>query len=184
MKIEETAIPGVKLCVPDVFPDSRGFFMETFHRDRYAEAGIAGPFLQDNYSHSRRHVIRGLHYQLEHAQAKLVQVIRGEIFDVVVDVRRGSPAFGTWEGYRLSSDNRRQLYVPVGLAHGFCVLSDAADVVYKCTEIYYPKGERGLLWSDPGIGIEWPVPEPHLSERDTRHPCLGDIPEADLPVYA
>ena len=183
MNVKDAGIPGVKLCVPDRFPDSRGFFMETYNLGRYAEAGIEGPFVQDNYSHSVRHVIRGLHYQIEHAQGKLVQVIQGEIFDVVVDVRRGSPTFGTWEGYHLSSGNRTQVYVPVGLAHGFCVLSETADVVYKCTELYYPQGERGLLWSDPGLGIKWPVPEPHLSGRDTEHPCLSDIPETDLPVY-
>lgn len=183
MQITTTDIPGVRVCVPDVFPDARGFFMETYQQARYDAEGMVGPFVQDNCSHSRRNVLRGLHYQIERAQAKLVHVLRGEIWDVVVDVRRGSPTFGRWEAHRLSSENRKQLYVPVGLAHGFCVLSETVDVIYKCSEIYYPAGERGLLWSDPDIGIQWPVPAPDLSERDVRHPRLHAIPEADLPVY-
>jgi dTDP-4-dehydrorhamnose 3,5-epimerase len=183
IQVQETNIPGVRICVPDVYPDARGFFMETYQQERYDAAGIPGPFVQDNYSHSARGVVRGMHYQLEKAQAKLVFVPHGEIFDVVVDVRRGSPAFGQWQGYHLSSENRKQLYVPVGLAHGFCVLSETVDVMYKCSNVYYPEGERGLLWNDPGIGIEWPVDDPIISGRDTKHPCLAEIDPDSLPVF-
>lgn len=181
--VEKTGIPGVRTCVPDIYPDSRGFFQETYQRERYEEAGIPGPFVQDNHSCSAHGVLRGMHFQIEQAQAKLVSVLCGEIYDVVIDTRKGSPAFGKWEAHRLSRENRKQLYIPRGLAHGFCVLSKQADVVYKCSEVYYPAGERGLLWCDPDIGIEWPLKEPLLSERDTEHPCLRDIPEDELAVY-
>jgi dTDP-4-dehydrorhamnose 3,5-epimerase len=176
-------IPGVVVCQPDVYPDDRGYFTETYRADLYARNGVAGPFVQDNRSHSVRGILRGLHYQIAQAQAKLVSVVRGEVFDAVVDLRRGSPAFGKWFGLVLSAENRRQLYVPEGLAHGFCVLSDTADVAYKCSNYYHPGAERGLLWSDPDVGIQWPNPHPVLSPRDAGHARLKDIPEHELPRY-
>jgi dTDP-4-dehydrorhamnose 3,5-epimerase len=178
-----TELPDVILYAPRVFKDSRGFFLETFHAAKYAESGLARPFVQDNYSHSARHVLRGMHYQLGHAQAKLVSVIWGTIFDVAVDVRRGSPTFGRWVGQTLSDENRHQLYIPEGFAHGFCVLSDRADVMYKCTDYYSPSDERGIRWDDPEIGIRWPVEQPVLADRDRSLPLLRDMPPADLPAY-
>lgn len=183
MNVEETTLPGVLLIHPAVFGDERGFFSETYHLARYQEAGVPDPFVQDNHSQSSHGVLRGLHYQIEHPQGKLISVLTGEIFDVAVDIRRGSPTFGSWTGATLSADNHRQLYVPPGFAHGFCVTSDRADVMYKCTDIYFPAGDRGVLWSDPRLGIDWPVASPDLSEKDQRLPLLQDIPEADLPVY-
>lgn len=157
------------LIEPRVFEDARGFFKETYQKQRYREAGITAEFVQDNYSRSTRGTLRGLHYQIEHPQGKLVQVFRGEIFDAAVDLRRDSPRFGKWVGHRLSEANHRQMYVPPGFAHGFCVLSDVAEVFYKCTDLYYPQYERTLLWNDPAVGIEWPIDgEPILSEKD-RH---------------
>lgn len=167
MEVVPTALPEVLQIDPRVFEDPRGFFKETWQAERYAEAGMPG-FVQDNCSRSRRGTLRGLHFQLQHAQGKLVQVFRGEIFDVAVDVRRSSPDFGRWVGTTLSEDNHRQLYVPPGFAHGFCVLSDVADVFYKCTDIYAPEHERTLLWNDPALGIEWPLDiEPVISEKDS-----------------
>jgi dTDP-4-dehydrorhamnose 3,5-epimerase len=157
--------------------------METYHHKRYAEMGIRSPFVQDNLSHSRQNVLRGLHYQLQHAQAKLVFVLSGEIFDVAVDLRRGSPAFGKWFGATLSCENKRQIYIPEGLAHGFCVVSPTADVIYKCTDFYAPGDEYGLRWNDPDLGIEWPTNEAVLSMKDSRNPLLRDIPSERLPVY-
>ena len=177
---EETPLAGVKLVHPVAFTDPRGFFMETYHRGTYAGAGIDGPFVQDNYSHSCRDTLRGLHYQRRNPQDKLVFVITGEIFDVAVDIRRGSPTFGQWFGARLSAENRTQIYVPRGFAHGFCVLSETADVMYKCTEVYTPGDEYGILWSDPAIGIEWPCVDPILSDKDLLHPLLADAPEEVL----
>jgi dTDP-4-dehydrorhamnose 3,5-epimerase len=181
--VEKTSLPGVLVVTPDVYPDPRGFFVETYQKERYEEAGITCTFVQDNHSRSSKDVLRGMHYQIERAQDKLVSVMKGEIYDVVVDVRRGSPTFGRWEGHLLSAENHRQLFVPVGLAHGFCVLSDVVDVTYKCSEIYYPAGERGVLWSDPDIGIEWPTEQPLLSERDQKNLRLKEIPEEDLPLF-
>ncbi|MCE9613399.1 MAG: dTDP-4-dehydrorhamnose 3,5-epimerase [Lentisphaerae bacterium] len=181
MKCEPTTLPEVLLVTPRVFEDPRGFFMETFSERRYAECGIRGPFVQDNYSHSRAGILRGLHFQLHHPQAKLVSVIWGEIFDVAVDVRVGSPTFGQWVGQILSDRNRCQLFVPPGFAHGFCVLSDKADVMYKCTDYYHPQDDRGLLWSDPDIAITWPVASPLVSEKDARYCPLREIPRDQLP---
>jgi dTDP-4-dehydrorhamnose 3,5-epimerase len=183
VQAQATSLPGITLCTPDVFPDPRGFFMETYRRDRYQALGIGAAFVQDNYSHSSRGTLRGLHYQIQCPQDKLVSVIRGEIYDAVVDLRRGSPTFGRWEGHILSAENRRQLFVPAGFAHGFCVVSDEADVMYKCSDLYCPAGERGLLWSDPDVGIAWPLAHPTLSPRDQKHPRLQAIPEADLFVF-
>lgn len=180
---EKTALPGVLLIEPMVFDDPRGFFMETYHQGTYAAAGITGAFVQDNFSHSCRGTLRGLHYQRKNAQDKLVMAITGEIFDVVVDIRRGSPTFGQWFGACLSDENRKQIYVPKGFAHGFCVLSETADVLYKCTDVYTPGDEYGILWSDPAIGIQWPCVDPILSEKDNRHPRLADAPDKALFEY-
>lgn len=176
-------LPGVVLIKPRVFPDDRGFFTETFHVDKYREAGIVRPFVQDNFSFSRRHVLRGLHYQRNRPQGKLVYVASGEIFDVAVDTRRGSPTFGQWEGHRLSGENHHQLYVPEGLAHGFVVLSEFAAVMYKCTELYSPADDTGLRWNDPDIGVAWPVKDPLLSPKDAVLPLLRDLPRESLPPF-
>jgi dTDP-4-dehydrorhamnose 3,5-epimerase len=183
MKIISTSLPGVYIIEPAVFEDQRGFFMETYHQTRYTEAGIGRIFVQDNISHSVRGTLRGLHYQLHHPQAKLIHVIKGSIFDVVVDIRRGSPHFGQWAGAHLSDENKYQLFVPEGFAHGFCVLSEIADVVYKCTEFYAPDDEGGILWSDPAVAIDWPVSEPLLSAKDGQLPCLADVSPERLPLY-
>jgi dTDP-4-dehydrorhamnose 3,5-epimerase len=183
IKYTKTDLSGVLLIEPRVFKDSRGFFMETFHQKKYAEAGIDHAFIQDNYSHSTRGTLRGLHYQLEHPQAKLVYVIKGEIYDVAVDIRRGSPGFGKWTGQYLSCKNRRQIFVPEGFAHGFCVISETADVLYKTTDLYKPDDEYGVLWSDPTIGIDWPVEIPIVSDKDKQFPGLQDVPEQHLPIY-
>ena len=182
MKILPTKLDGVYIIEPKVFYDDRGFFLETYHQIRYAENGINCNFVQDNLSHSMRGTLRGLHYQLEWAQAKLIQVIKGVVFDVVVDIRRGSPSFGHWVGVNLSEENKRQLFVPEGFAHGFCVLSEAADVVYKCTDFYAPEDEGGILWSDPDIAIDWPIANPLLSDKDSRLPYLADVPPERLPL--
>lgn len=181
MKVSETSLPGVLLVEPVAHGDHRGLFMETFHAGRYAAAGIRLPFVQDNMSRSVRGTLRGLHFQEPHAQGKLVRVGRGEVFDVAVDVRRGSPTFGRWYGVLLSEDNHRQLWIPPGFAHGFCVTSDVAEFLYKCTDFYDPACERSLLWNDPAIGIEWPIADPILSPRDRAAPTLADAPV--LPVY-
>jgi dTDP-4-dehydrorhamnose 3,5-epimerase len=182
MKVIPTELPGVLIVEPKVFGDDRGFFMETFHEKRYADAGISGPFVQDNYSRSAKGILRGLHFQEPHAQGKLVQVLAGAVYDVAVDVRRGSPTFGRWVGVELSTDNRRQLWIPPGFAHGFCVLSESADFHYKCTTLYSPDTERGVLWNDPDLGIPWPVSSPLLSGKDAKAPRLKDA--TVLPEYA
>jgi dTDP-4-dehydrorhamnose 3,5-epimerase len=183
MNIIETAIPEVKIIEPKVFGDSRGFFLESYHAKRYAEAGIHGTFVQDNHSRSAKNVLRGLHFQLKHAQGKLVRITEGEVFDVAVDIRHGSPTFGKWVGDVLSGENHRQLWVPPGFAHGFCVLSDTADFLYKCTDYYYPEDEGSIIWNDTDLGIEWPLENPVLSEKDANAPKLADIAENDLPRY-
>jgi dTDP-4-dehydrorhamnose 3,5-epimerase len=183
VKIERTALPGVIEIAPDVFSDKRGFLTETYHQKRYIDSGIRYTFVQDNLSLSVRHTLRGLHYQHPHSQAKLVQALQGEIFDVVVDVRRGSPCFGRWLGTHLSEQKRHQLFVPEGFAHGFCVLSETALVYYKCSDFYSPESEKGILWSDPDLSIDWPVNMPVISEKDSRYPFLKDLPAERLPVY-
>jgi dTDP-4-dehydrorhamnose 3,5-epimerase len=183
MKVIPTSLPDVRLIEPDVFADSRGFLMEIYQEERYRGAGLGAPVVQVNHSHSVRGTLRGLHYQLRRPQAKLIQVVHGTIFDVAVDIRRGSPTFGRWTGIELSGENRRQLFVPGGFVHGFCVLSDTADVVYGCTELYDPQDEGGILWSDPVLGIGWPVSDPIISPKDGRLPCLSDVPQGRLPVY-
>ena len=183
MKVISTPLKGVLLIEPSVFEDKRGFFMETYQQKKYMDSGIEPVFVQDNLSFSVRGTLRGLHYQLPHAQAKLVQVIKGEIFDVTVDIRRDSPTFGKWTGVHLSGENRRQLYIPEGFAHGFCVLSETAIFMYKCSDFYSPDSERGILWSDPDIGVDWPVENPVLSEKDRNYDYLKDVPPEYLPTY-
>ncbi len=182
LTITELSIPGVLLVEPPGFKDNRGFFMETWHQKKYSAAGIDKPFVQDNRSHSAKGVLRGLHYQLAHPQGKLVFAVTGKIFDVAVDIRSGSPTFGQWTGAELSMENRRQIYIPEGFAHGFVVLSDFADVIYKCTDFYAPGDEYGILWSDPDIGIDWPLTSPILSDKDQQAPPLGLVPEGHLPA--
>jgi len=176
-----TPLEGVLIVEPDAFEDHRGYFMETFQERRYREYGIDVWFVQDNVSFSIRGTLRGLHYQEPQQQAKLVQVVQGEIFDVAVDIRRGSPLFGRWTSVQLSDENRCQLFVPGGFAHGFLVLSDTAHVHYKCSNFYSPESEGGVLWSDPDLAISWPVEKPLLSEKDKSYPCLKDIPDERLP---
>ena len=167
MEIKPTELPGVLLIEPRVFADPRGFFMETYHKARFNEHGLNGEFVQDNHSRSVRGALRGLHYQIEHPQGKLVRVVVGAVFDVAVDLRQASPTYGRWVGVELSAANRRQLYVPPGCAHGFYVQSDEAEIIYKCTDFYYPQHERTLLWKDAQVGIAWPlVGEPILSTKD------------------
>ena len=168
MKVNEARLAGVKLVEPTVFGDSRGFFMESWNARSYAEAGIAGPFVQDNHSRSARGVLRGLHYQLPNAQGKLIRITAGAVFDVVVDLRRSSATFGQWEGFELSGDNKRQLWIPPGFAHGFLSLKDGTELQYKCTGYYSPPDEHSLIWNDPAIGIDWPLggTEPLLSAKD------------------
>lgn len=173
-KFSNREIPGVKVIEYRKFDDPRGFFMETFRRQDFAEQGITIPFVQDNYSHSGRGVLRGLHYQKDpFAQGKLVVVLKGEVYDVGVDIRRGSPTYGRWIGEILSAGNQKMLYLPPGLAHGFCVLSEEADFFYKVTADYAPDLDRGIIWDDPEIGIEWPISDPILSEKDRRLPPLS-----------
>ena len=178
MKIESTPIPGLLLLEPAVHGDARGFFMETWRESFFTEHGICHHFVQDNHSRSLRGTLRGLHYQLEYPQGKLVRVVRGEVYDVAVDLRHQSATFGHWFGAPLSEDNRRQMWIPPGFAHGFYVLSESADLCYKSTEYYHPEDDRSLLWNDPEIGIEWPLldPSPILSERDRNAPPLARAP--------
>ena len=183
MKVSETDLPGVLLIEPKAFGDRRGFFYESYQRERYRDAGIPLDFVQDNVSRSRRGVLRGLHFQLEFPQGKLVSVTHGAVFDVAVDIRVGSPTFGRWAGAEINDDNHRQLYVPPGFAHGFCVLSDSVDFMYKCTDYYHPEDEGGVLWSDPDIGIDWPLSDPTLSDRDATYAPLNDIDPVRLPKY-
>ena len=183
MKILSTSFPDVFIIEPAAVKDQRGFFMEIYQQRRYSEAGIKAIFVQDNLSRSVQGTLRGLHYQVKQAQAKLIQVIEGSIFDVTLDIRRGSPYFGQWTSVRLSDENRRQLFLPEGFAHGFCVLSESAQVVYKCTDFYASEDEGGVLWSDPTLAIAWPISEPLLSDKDSQQPCLADIPPERLPVY-
>ena len=173
MQVEPTSHPEVLLIRPDVFEDARGFFMESFHARKYAEQGLPGHFVQDNHSRSTRGVLRGLHYQLNQPQGKMVRVVTGEVFDVAVDIRRGSPRFGQWAGVTLSEENRLQLYIPPGFAHGFCTLSEQADFLYKCTDFYAPGDEHGIAWDDPDIGIDWPAVNYLLSDKDRKFPRLA-----------
>ena len=181
MNVVETDLPGVLLIEPTVYRDSRGFFVETWSAARSATTGVATHFVQDNLSRSSRGVLRGLHLQNPNSQGKLVYVLEGNVFDVAVDVRHDSPNFGRWVGFRLSAENLRQVYVPEGFAHGFCVLSETALLVYKCTEIYNPDAEMTISWNDSEIGIEWPLNDPILSEKDKSAKMLREIPVERLP---
>jgi len=183
MRRIDTEIPDVYLIEPDIHGDHRGFFMESYNRRRFAEVGIDCNFVQDNHSRSSAGVLRGLHYQLGNPQAKLVRATRGRVFDVVVDLRRSSPTYSRWFGAELSEDNRRMLFAPEGFGHGFLVLSDVAEFQYKCSDFYNPEEERGIVWNDPALAIDWPLDgtDPILSDRDLRWPTLTDAPEADLP---
>ena len=181
MRVIPTEIPEVLVIEPAVRADGRGFFLETYHAARYTEHGIPGPFVQDNHSRSVHRTLRGLHLQLNRPQGKLIRVIEGEVFDVAVDVRRGSPTFGRWVAVTLAADTFRQCYVPPGFAHGFCVTSPVAQVEYKCTDLYDPASEIGIAWNDPAIGIVWPTREPVLSARDSAHPTLAAVADR-LPV--
>ena len=177
MEFEPTRLPEVVLIKPRVFGDARGFFFETWHERKFAAAGIAGHFVQDNHSHSTRHTLRGLHFQIRQPQGKLVRVSRGEVFDVVVDIRRSSPHFGQWVGVLLSDTNHQMLWVPPGFAHGYLALSDEIDFLYKCTDFYAPEHERALRWDDPEIGVQWPLPadaRPVLSAKDAVAPLFKD----------
>lgn len=182
MKITPTRIPEVLLIEPDVFRDGRGYFMESWHQQKFAEHGLIADFVQDNHSHSTRGVLRGLHYQLQQPQGKLVRVVSGAVFDVAVDIRRGSPTFGQWVGAELTAENQHQFYVPPGFAHGFCVLSETADFLYKCTAYYAPQDEHGIMWNDPAIAIEWPGGDYVISEKDAANGRLENMTDV-LPVY-
>lgn len=184
MKIEPTHIPGVLLIEPDVFGDHRGYFKESWNRLKYADFGLDVDFVQDNLSFSRKGILRGLHFQNPTPQGKLVQALQGEVFDVAVDIRKGSPSFGQWFGAVLSAENHLQMYVPEGFAHGFCVISETALFAYKCTEYYSPQSEHSLRFDDPDIGIQWPLDEPpSLSAKDINAKLLKDFPENLLPTY-
>ena len=176
MNVDSTPLDGVLLVTPQVFGDDRGFFMETYNQAKAAESGLPTEFVQDNHSKSSKGVLRGLHFQYPMWQGKLVRVVQGEIFDVAVDIREGSSTYGKWVGYYLNDQNKQQLYVPEGFAHGFVVTSDTAEVVYKCTQLYAPEQEGSLLWNDPEIGIDWPIAEPLLSDKDKVGLHLKDLP--------
>jgi dTDP-4-dehydrorhamnose 3,5-epimerase len=182
MQVDATPLPGVLRITPRVFEDARGFFLETFHAEKYGAHGITGPFVQDNWSRSVKHTLRGLHFQHPQGQGKLVSVTRGAVWDVAVDVRRGSPTFGKYYGTELTEANRVQLWIPPGFAHGFCVLSEVADFVYKCTALYSPTAELSVRWNDPAIGIAWPTKTPLLSPKDLAAPLLAEAPR--LPDFA
>jgi len=181
VRVTEAGLAGLLVIEPETFRDERGFFLESFQAERYRACGIGDAFVQDNLSGSGRHVLRGLHFQVKRPQAQIVTVMRGRVFDVTVDLRSASPTFGHWCGVELSDTGPRQLYMPAGLAHGFCVLSDGADLHYKVSRIYDPADEGGLVWSDPGLAIDWPLATPRVSERDAALPCLRDLAPEQLP---
>jgi len=175
MNVIQTEIAGVLIIEPKVFGDARGFFLETFQDQRYREAGITETFVQDNHSHSAQGVLRGLHFQRQYPQGKLVYVTQGSVFDVAVDIRKDSPTYGRWAGITLTAEKHQQFYVPPGCAHGFCVLSEYADFHYKCTDYYHPEDEGSIIWNDPDIGIEWPIDAPKLSAKDTAASSFKDL---------
>jgi dTDP-4-dehydrorhamnose 3,5-epimerase len=183
MKVIETALPGALVIEPQVFGDARGFFYESYNKAKWVEAGIDVNFVQSNVSRSARGVLRGLHYQWPNPQGKLVSVLEGEVYDVAVDIRRGSPTFGQSVGVMLTADNHRHFWVPEGFAHGFCVLSEFATFTYQCTALYDPKADAGIRWNDAALGIDWPLSEPLLSDKDGKTPLLEDVPPERLPVY-
>lgn len=183
MKVIQTGLPGCVVLEPAVFGDERGFFMETWNAQRFGELGLPDRFVQSNVSSSSQGVLRGLHYQWPHPQGKLVSVLEGEVYDVAVDIRRGSPTFGRWEAVILSAQNKRQFWIPEGFAHGFVVLSERALFSYLCTDVYRPEFDANVAWNDAAIGIDWPVAEPQLSAKDAKAPLLADIAQERLPVY-
>lgn len=184
MDVKSTGLPEVKLITPKTYHDDRGFFLETFQSVRYANQGIFPSFVQDNLSYSHQGVLRGMHLQYPHPQGKLIYVLQGEIFDVAVDVRVGSPTFGQWVGEVISANNKHQLWVPEGFAHGFCVASNFALVAYKCTDFYHQETDITIRWNDPQLGIIWPIKQPKLSAKDAKASCLGDIEPSRLPLYS
>jgi dTDP-4-dehydrorhamnose 3,5-epimerase len=183
LQVTETKIPGVYLIRPQVHEDVRGFFFESYHQAKLEECGIRESFVQDNHSKSHKNTVRGLHYQLKHPQAKLCRVVQGEVLDVAVDIRVGSPYFGRWVSAILSAENKQQILIPRGFAHGFAVLSETAEFLYKCTDFYYPDDEHGVLWSDPELGIQWRVAEPVISKKDATHLPLARIAAESLPQH-
>ena len=183
MKVTETGLPGCLVLEPRVFGDERGFFYESFNRDKLAEAGLSMQFVQGNVSRSTKGVLRGLHYQWPKPQGKLVSVLEGEAWDVAVDIRRDSPTFGRWEGVLLSADNKRHFWIPEGFAHGFVVLSEQALFTYLCTDTYDPTADAGIRWDDRELAIDWPTARPLLSDRDTRLPTLAELPRERLPAF-
>ncbi len=183
MEVKETVIPGLLIFKPDVFGDERGFFMETFHQKRYEAFGLKEQFVQDNLSRSTRGVLRGLHFQNPFGQGKLVSVLEGSVFDVAVDVRKGSPTFGRYCGITLSGENKTQFYIPPGFAHGFCVTSETATFSYKCSDFYHPESEHSIIWNDPDIAIDWPLDSPQVSEKDQKGLALKDFDEDKLPLF-
>jgi len=180
MKIETTNIPGVIVLTPRVFGDERGFFLESYNKMVFQQAGIKSDFVQDNHSSSSQGVIRGLHYQKKYPQGKLIRVIHGEVLDVIVDIRRGSPTFSKWTSIQITAANKKQVWIPPGLAHGFSVLSTTAEFIYKVTDYYHPEDEAGIRWDDPQLNIDWQVQNPQLSEKDAKLPLLADV-EKELP---
>ena len=183
MKVTETKLPGVLIFEPDVFSDERGFFLETWRTTHYENAGVKGHFVQDNVSFSKKGVLRGLHYQYPQSQGKLVQVLSGRVTDVAVDIRAGSPTFGRWISEVISDVNHKQVYIPPGFAHGYCVTSETALFIYKCTDFYNPATENGIIWNDPELNIDWPVTEPVFSPKDAKYPKLSDIAQDKLPHF-
>jgi dTDP-4-dehydrorhamnose 3,5-epimerase len=181
MKRIEISLPGACLIEPTVFKDERGFFFESYHESKYRELGITCRFVQDNHARSGQATLRGLHYQANKPQAKLCRVISGEVLDVIVDIRRGSPDFGRYESVVLSAGNMLQLFVPAGFAHGYLVLSETAEFLYKCSEFYVQEWDRGIAWNDPEIGVEWGIEAPILSAKDRAHPRLSEVPFSELP---
>jgi dTDP-4-dehydrorhamnose 3,5-epimerase len=182
MKVIETSLPGTLIIEPQVFGDARGFFYESYNADKYAAAGIPAKFVQANASRSSKGVLRGLHYQWPNPQGKLVSVLQGEVYDVAVDIRQGSPTFGQWVGVMLTANNHRHFWIPEGFAHGFCVLSESATFTYQCTALYSAEADAGIRWNDADIGIDWPISEPQLSDKDQKAPFLADVPVARLPI--
>ncbi len=180
MRVNATDIADVRIIEPQVFSDQRGYFMESYHGSRFESAGLPEVFVQDNLSYSVKNTLRGLHFQISHPQAKLIQVISGEIFDVAVDIRPTSPTFSRWVSVSLTEHNKRQFFIPAGCAHGFCVLSASACVIYKCSDYYHPDDEGGILWSDPTIAINWPITDPIVSDKDASLPFFSDIPPKKL----
>ena len=179
----DTSLPGVWEIRPNILRDPRGFFMETYHQEKFSALGVTDTFVQDNHSSSSKGTLRGLHYQWPHAQAKLCRVIEGEAWDVAVDIRAGSPYFGKWTAVILSAELQNQLYIPAGFAHGFLALTERVQFLYKCSDFYNAQDEHGILWNDPGLGISWPIADPLVSEKDSRHPGLSAVPPEFLPQY-